>query len=118
MQALDNKQEEEIEVSSIYISKIEDIRKNSGKSDTPGLSNSEIFTFLSLDASLKEAITQAHDYHSELRESLGNELLMKSEKELVKHLQEGFVNFYAPATINKYVEIVLNTRCINDFLLV
>ena len=47
MQALDNKQEEEIEVSSIYISKIEDIRKNSGKSDTPGLSNSEIFTFRS-----------------------------------------------------------------------
>ena len=105
MQALDNKQEEEIEVSSIYLSKIEDIRKNSGESDTPGLSNFEIFTFLSLDASLKEAITQAHDYHSELRESLGNELLMKSEKELVKHLQEGFVNFYAPATINPYVAI-------------
>ena len=88
-----------------FLSMLEDIRKNSGETDTKGLSNSEISNFLSIDESLKEAITQAHQYHSELRESLGSEILMKNEKELVKHLQEGFVNFYAPATINPYVAI-------------
>ena len=88
-----------------FLSMLEDIRKNSGETDTKGLSNSEISNFLSMDESLKEAITQAHQYHSELRESLGGEILMKNEKELVKYLQEGFVNFYAPATINPYVAI-------------
>ena len=88
-----------------FLSMLEDIRKNSGETDTKGLSNSEISNFLSMDESLKEAITQAHQYHSELRESLGSEILMKNEKELVNHLQEGFVNFYAPATINPYVAI-------------
>ena len=88
-----------------YFLKLEDIRKNSGESDTAGLTNSEIFNFLSLDSSLKEAIAQAHDYHLHLRETLGNQILMKAETSLVEHLQKGFVNFYAPATINPYVAI-------------
>ena len=88
-----------------YFLKLEDIRKNSGESDTAGLTNSEVFNFLSLDSSLKEAITQAHDYHLHLRETLGNQILMKAETSLVEHLQKGFVNFYAPATINPYVAI-------------
>ena len=50
-----------------FLSMLEDIRKNSGETDTKGLSNSEISNFLSMDESLKEAITQAHQYHSELR---------------------------------------------------
>ena len=88
-----------------YFLKLEDIRKNSGESDTAGLTNSEIYNFLSLDSSLKEAINQAHDYHLHLRETLGNQILMKTETSLVEHLQKGFVNFYAPATINPYVAI-------------
>ncbi|MFL2940562.1 MAG: hypothetical protein BEU01_01605 [Marine Group III euryarchaeote CG-Epi4] len=88
-----------------YFLKLEDIRRNSGKSDTKGLRNSEILTFISLDSSLKEAITQAHDYHISLRETIGSDVLMKAEQDLVKYLQEGFVNFYAPATINPYVAI-------------
>ena len=39
-----------------YFLKLEDIRKNSGDSDTAGLANSEIFNFLSMDSTLKEAI--------------------------------------------------------------
>ena len=88
-----------------YFLKLEDIRKNSGESDTAGLTNSEVFDFLSLDSSLKKAITQAHDYHLHLRETLGNAILMKAETSLIEHLQGGFVNFYAPATINPYVAI-------------
>ena len=45
-----------------FLSMLEDIRKNSGETDTKGLSNSEISNFLSMDESLKEAITQAHQY--------------------------------------------------------
>jgi len=85
--------------------KLEDIRKNSGDSDTAGLTDSEIIIFLSLDPSLKEAISQAHDYHVHLRETLDDQILMRGESSLVEHLQEGFVNFYAPATINPYVAI-------------
>ena len=85
--------------------KLEDIRKNSGDSDTAGLTDSEIINFLSLDPSLKEAISQAHDYHVHLRETLDDQILMRGESSLVEHLQEGFVNFYAPATINPYVAI-------------
>ena len=88
-----------------YFLKLKDIRKNSGESDTAGLTNSEIYNFLSLDSSLKEAINQAHDYHLHLRETLGNQILMKTETSLVEYLQKGFVNFYAPATINPYVAI-------------
>ena len=88
-----------------YFLKLEDIRKNSGESDTAGLTNSEIYNFLSFDSSLKEAINQAHDYHLHLRETLGNQILMKTETSLVEYLQKGFVNFYAPATINPYVAI-------------
>ena len=58
-----------------YFLKLDDIRKNSGDSDTAGLSNSEIFNFLSMDSSLKDAISQAHDYHISLREKVGSEIL-------------------------------------------
>ena len=91
--------------SNKYFLKLEEIRKNSGDSDTKGLLNSEILSFLSLDSSLKEAIIQAHEYHLHLRQILGNNVLMQSEKSLISSLQEGFVNFYASATINPYVAI-------------
>ena len=64
-----------------FLSMLEYIRKNSGETDTKGLSNSEISNS-SMDESLKEAITQAHQYHSELRDSLGSEILMKKKKSL------------------------------------
>ena len=45
------------------LSKLEDIRKNSGKADTIGLLDSEISKFISLDTNLATAIEQAHEYH-------------------------------------------------------
>ena len=55
-----------------YFLKLEDIRKNSGDSDTAGLSNSEIFNFLSTDSTLQDAIDQAYDYHISLIEEVGS----------------------------------------------
>ena len=87
------------------LSQLNDIRENSGASDTTGILDSEITTFLSLDEKLSKAIDEAHSYNLKLRKDRGNSLLMKSEKDLVKDLQEGFVNFYAPATVNPYIAI-------------
>jgi len=91
--------------SDSYFSKLGTIRKNSGQPDTIGLSDSEITFFLSLDPKLAIAIDQASDYHVHLREELGDDLLMKAETSLIKGLQKGFVNFYAPATVNPYIAI-------------
>ena len=87
------------------LSKLDNIRKNSGKADTIGLHDSEISKFLSLDSSLLTAIDEAHDYHHKIREEFGADLLMQSEASLIKDLQSGFVNFYKPATVNQYIAI-------------
>ena len=87
------------------LSKLDNIRKNSGKADTIGLHDSEISKFLSLDSSLITAIDEAHDYHHKIREEFGADLLMQSEDSLIKDLQSGFVNFYKPATVNQYIAI-------------
>ena len=105
MQALSNKQEDSNSVASTYLSKLQEIRDNSGKAETTGILDSEILSFLASDSSLKEAINQALDYHLSLSQLVGNDILMKSEASLVEYLQQGFVNFYAPATINPYVAI-------------
>ena len=84
--------------------KLLDIRANSGESDTNGILDSEIHNFLSLDKKLSQAIDEAHSYHLKLRK-MDTSSLMKNENELVKDLQSGFVNFYAPATINPYIAI-------------
>ena len=105
MQALSNKKEDSNSVASTYLSKLQEIRYNSGKANTAGILDSEIVSFLASDSSLKEAINQAFDYHLSLKQLVGNDVLMKSEASLVEYLQQGFVNFYAPATINPYVAI-------------
>jgi acetylornithine/succinyldiaminopimelate/putrescine aminotransferase len=92
-------------VSEASFSKLEDIRRNSGKSDTSGLLDSEISRFISLDSNLVIAIEQAHSYHLELREELGLDTLMQDESALIKILQSGFVNFYKLATVNQYIAI-------------
>jgi len=91
--------------SEASFSKLEDIRRNSGKSDTSGLLDSEISRFISLDSNLVIAIEQAHSYHLELREELGLDTLMQDESSLIKNLQSGFVNFYKLATVNQYIAI-------------
>ena len=88
-----------------FLSKLEDIRKNSGKADTVGLLDSEISKFISLDSNLATAIEQAHDYHLSLREEFGTDTLMQHENSLIKTLQRGYINFYKSATVNQYIAI-------------
>ena len=87
------------------LSKLEDIRKNSGKADTVGLLDSEISKFISLDSNLATAIEQAHEYHLSLREEFGTDTLMQTEDSLIKTLQSGYINFYKSATVNQYIAI-------------
>ncbi|MFL2941795.1 MAG: aminotransferase class III-fold pyridoxal phosphate-dependent enzyme [Candidatus Poseidoniales archaeon] len=87
------------------LSKLEDIRKNSGKANTVGLLDSEISKFLSLDSNLATAIEQAHDYHLSLRDEFGTDTLMQGEDSLIKTLQRGYINFYKSATVNQYIAI-------------
>jgi len=86
------------------LSKLLDIRENSGEPDTTGILDSEIISFVSLDKKLSIAIDEAHSYHLKLRKEMGTILLM-NEKKLVEELQSGYINFYAPATVNPYVAI-------------
>ena len=103
----DSKSKSQIKNSSIdkSFNQLLDIRANSGESDTSGILDSEIHSFLSLDENLSFAIDEAHSYHLSLRKEMSKSQLMKDEKDLVKDLQDGFVNFYAPATVNPYVAI-------------
>ena len=91
--------------SDSSFSKLEDIRKNSGVADTTGLLDSEISNFILLDPNLSIAIDQAHEYHLHIRENIGLDKLMQDEADLIKDLQQGFVNFYKPATVNEYIAI-------------
>ena len=84
MQVLSNKKEDSKDDNSSYLSKLQEIRDNSGKADTTGLLDSEILFFLASDSSLKKAITQAFDFHLSLRQLVGDEIIMKSEASLVE----------------------------------
>ena len=46
MQVLSNKKEDSKPVVSTYLSKLQEIRDNSGKADTAGILDSEILSFL------------------------------------------------------------------------
>tara|TARA_B100000700_G_scaffold323547_2_gene427567 strand:- start:787 stop:2292 length:1506 start_codon:yes stop_codon:yes gene_type:complete len=80
---------------------LEQMRAASGDAITTGLSDDTILDFASRDSSLIQAIEDAKIKQSEF----SSELLMMNETDLISHLQDDFVNFYAPATINPYVAI-------------
>jgi len=80
---------------------LEHMRASSGNADTVGLSNDVILDFASRDPTLVQAIVEAEVRQKEF----SSEHLMMNEAHLVSHLQQDFVNFYAPATINPYVAV-------------
>ena len=81
------------------------IRKNSGKMDTIGLTDKVIAKFCERDTKLLEAISEGLANHEMLSKSLGKEIMLTDESELVSLLQEDYVNFYAPATVNPYIAL-------------
>lgn len=101
----DKKSGLEQDMNSGYLSKLENIRNNSGDVETSGLLDSEILKFVEIDPKLQSAIVEAHSYHLQLQEEVGIDKLMMDEKSLVEELQQGIVNFYAPATVNQYIAI-------------
>ena len=86
---------------SDVIAILDKMRASSGHADTVGLSNDVILDFVSRDEKLIQAVEEAETKQKEFT----SELLMMDESDLVSHLQEDFVNFYAPATINPYVAL-------------
>ena len=77
------------------------MRSASGDMDTIGLPDHVILEFASLDDKLVQAVQEAAEKQSQY----SSEHLMMSEEELVTILQDDYVNFYAPATVNPYVAI-------------
>ena len=82
-----------------------EIRQNSGKMDTIGLSDEEISRFCQSDENLFNAISEGLVNHVALRNRLGDDIMMADEAELITNLQEDYVNFYAPATVNPYIAL-------------
>jgi len=84
---------------------LREIRTNVGKIDTPGLSDEEIDSFLASDPLLPKAIKEAHQRYQRMAQEYPDLYLGSDEKTLIKELQDGFVNFYNPATVNPYVAL-------------
>jgi acetylornithine/succinyldiaminopimelate/putrescine aminotransferase len=80
---------------------LEQMRNASGTPETIGLPDNVILDFMSSDNTLIQAIEEAYAKHSQFP----SEKLMMAEDDLVKDLQQDYVNFYAPATVNPYVAI-------------
>ena len=73
--------------------------------DTIGLNDETVAKFCHSDEKLFQAIMEGLDNHRALRKSLGTDIMLTDEPELVAQLQEDYVNFYAPATVNPYIAL-------------
>jgi len=83
------------------IALLEQMRNASGNPETTGLPDNVILDFVNRDSTLLQAIEEAVINQKELP----SEQLMMDEADLIEELQNDFVNFYAPATVNPYVAI-------------
>ena len=81
------------------------IRSVVGRIDTPGLSDEEIVSFLDADPLLQMAIEEAAIRHEHMAQEFPTMYLGSDETELIHELQDGFVNFYNPATVNPSVAL-------------
>mgnify|MGYP001348336066 CR=1 FL=1 len=80
---------------------LEQMRLTSGKPETKGLPDEIIVHFSSKDDNLMIAVKEA----VERRSQMDSNLLSMDEKDLVEYIQNDFINFYAPATVNPYVAL-------------
>lgn len=81
------------------------IRSKRGAVETIGLSDAIITDFAANDSDLVKAIEEAVVIHASLVEEFGEEIMSLPEAEMVSSLQEDYINFYSPATVNPYVAI-------------
>ena len=82
---------------------LREMRSHVGAIDTPGLKDAEILSFLDADDSLSSAITEAYARFQSMANEFPELYLDADETTLITELQDGFVNFYNPATVNPYV---------------
>jgi acetylornithine/succinyldiaminopimelate/putrescine aminotransferase len=84
---------------------LHEMRSYVGHIDTQGLQDHEIRVFIEIDPSLtmalEEASVQFHNFKAEFDEVYRG----SNERDLIHHLQDGYVNFYNPATVNPYVAL-------------
>jgi len=81
------------------------IRSYVGQITTPGLNDEEINFFCDRDPLLVEAIDEAEHMFSWFKNEFGPTYEGSDELNLIEYLQDGFVNFYNPATVNPYVAL-------------
>ena len=87
------------------LSVLERIRGYVGRRDTLGLTSEEISHFYELDASLRLALSEAANRFDSFSNEFSSVYKGSDESTLIEHLQEGYVNFYNPATVNPYVAL-------------
>jgi acetylornithine/succinyldiaminopimelate/putrescine aminotransferase len=83
---------------------LREIREYAGERVTRGISDQAIADFAERDPDLRRAISAAIEIHRSLREEWGDDLAL-DEQALTERLQDDFVNFYTPKTINPYVPL-------------
>ena len=92
-------------VTTDHLALLREIRDSVGHIDTPGLNDDEITAFLAHDPALALAIEEAAVRFQSMAQEFPDLYLDSNETELITTLQEGFVNFYNPATVNPYVAL-------------
>jgi len=90
-------------VSRSPLELLEEMRTYGGEPVTTGIEDATLRDLLREHGDLEEAIERAAVAHRALRDRWTQ--LAGSEKELVAFLQEDYVNFYTPATVNPYVPL-------------
>ncbi len=87
------------------LSVLERIRGYVGRRDTLGLTSEEISDFYEMDASLRLALSEAAVRFDSFSNEFSSVYKGSDESTLIEHLQDGYVNFYNPATVNPYVAL-------------
>jgi acetylornithine/succinyldiaminopimelate/putrescine aminotransferase len=87
-----------------HIEKLKELRRYGGVRMTDGLTDAIISQFLATDDALKRAVDQALLNHRLLRDEHGV-LLAMDEAEAIALVQDDYVNFYAPETVNPYIAL-------------
>lgn len=88
------------------LEQLRELRAYGGRAETVGLPDAVVERFLGVDRGLSQAIARALVQHRALRSSSPwGEALRGDEASLCRWLQEDYVNFYRPETVNPYVAL-------------
>lgn len=86
------------------IKKLHEMRQRTGPSVTKGLEDAVIQSFLAKDKDLSEGIDKAYQFFLGLEKEFGEKLKLP-ELDVIAFIQDDYVNFYEPTTVNPYVAI-------------